>query len=194
MRFGFRTSMFKTLGIVVSIFAFYPSVSGESWRNSCRQMIVVTTADWEATTGRLCTLERVGARWVAVGKPIRVTVGRKGLGWGLGLHTAERPGPIKREGDKRAPAGLFRLESGFGVKALNLPKFDYRQTTENDFWVDDPGSEKYNQWVVSADKDSGRDWRSAEILHRPDGIYDYVIVVGHNRDPIIPGRGSAIFL
>ena len=38
------------------------------------------------------------------------------------------------------------------------------------------------------------DWRSAETLRRPDGIYEAVIVVAHNRGPVAPGRGSAIFM
>ena len=35
---------------------------------------------------------------------------------------------------------------------------------------------------------------SAEALWRPDGLYDVVIDLDHNRGPIRPGRGSAIFL
>ena len=36
---------------------------------------------------------------------------------------------------------------------------------------------------------------SAETLPwREDGLYDIIVVLGHNDDPIIAGRGSAIFL
>ena len=39
-----------------------------------------------------------------------------------------------------------------------------------------------------------RDWSSAEILKRKDGIYDFAIAVGHNRFAVEPGHGSAIFV
>ena len=36
--------------------------------------------------------------------------------------------------------------------------------------------------------------RSAESLWRQDDVYDLVVVVGYNDDPVVPGAGSAIFL
>ncbi len=35
---------------------------------------------------------------------------------------------------------------------------------------------------------------SHEALWREDGLYDLVVVLGFNDDPVLPGRGSAIFL
>ena len=35
---------------------------------------------------------------------------------------------------------------------------------------------------------------SAEALWREDSIYDRVVILGHNDDPVVPGAGSAIFL
>ena len=35
---------------------------------------------------------------------------------------------------------------------------------------------------------------SAERLWREDGVYDLIVVLGHNDDPVVPGAGSAIFL
>ncbi len=34
----------------------------------------------------------------------------------------------------------------------------------------------------------------AETLWRDDALYDVVVVLGHNDDPVAPGAGSAIFL
>jgi L,D-peptidoglycan transpeptidase YkuD (ErfK/YbiS/YcfS/YnhG family) len=31
-------------------------------------------------------------------------------------------------------------------------------------------------------------------MWREDGLYDIVVVLGHNDDPVVPGAGSAIFL
>ena len=33
-----------------------------------------------------------------------------------------------------------------------------------------------------------------ERLWRDDEVYDLVVVLGHNDDPVVPGAGSAIFL
>ena len=31
-------------------------------------------------------------------------------------------------------------------------------------------------------------------MWREDGLYDIVVVLGHNDDPVVPGAGSAVFL
>jgi L,D-peptidoglycan transpeptidase YkuD (ErfK/YbiS/YcfS/YnhG family) len=35
---------------------------------------------------------------------------------------------------------------------------------------------------------------SAEALWRDDGLYDLIVVLGYNDQPVTPGAGSAIFL
>jgi L,D-peptidoglycan transpeptidase YkuD (ErfK/YbiS/YcfS/YnhG family) len=170
------------------------AAAGEPWQTNSEQIVFVLTDGWDSTKGTLLRLVRTSDVWSRVADPIPVTVGKKGLGLGLGLHSAKLKGPQKREGDKRAPAGVFRLESAFGAAAMSLPAFPYLETTATDFWVDDPESGYYNQQINSADPGVRKDWKSAEILRRSDGIYDAVIVVAHNRSPIVPGRGSAIFM
>ena len=78
------------------------------WRDA-RQMVLVTTPDWNADHGTLRTFERDGAGWRA-GRRCRDTGDRRqtASAWGLGLHpAAARDGPLKREGDGRSPAGVF---------------------------------------------------------------------------------------
>ncbi|MFN9704555.1 MAG: L,D-transpeptidase, partial [Planctomycetota bacterium] len=65
---------------------------------------------------------------------------------------------------------------------------DYVAATADDHWVDDPRAAQYNQWVV------GATGVSAERLRRDDGQYDVAVVLEYNTDPVVPGRGSAIFL
>src|SRR4051812_29953205 len=81
-----------------------------------RQLILVTTPEWGSVRGTLRRFERRGARakWTQVGEAFDVVVGRSGLGWGDGLVETEGSGPSKREGDGRAPAGVFRLTRAFG--------------------------------------------------------------------------------
>jgi len=185
----------KRLSYLLSLLLFVTSVAAsDPWLASSRQIVLVLTDQWDSTAGTLLRFERRSDVWQRIGDPIIVTVGKKGLGLGLGLHPTDLDGPQKREGDRRAPAGVFRLESAFGTAAMTLPAFPYRKTAATDFWVDDPKSRHYNQWVNTADPQIKRDWKSAETLRRPDGIYETVIVVAHNRTPVVPGRGSAIFM
>jgi L,D-peptidoglycan transpeptidase YkuD (ErfK/YbiS/YcfS/YnhG family) len=102
------------------------------------------------------------------------------------------------EGDGRAPAGIFSFGTAFGY-AQEAPtgcKLPYHPATDRDYFVDDPESPQYNQWVtLSSDvSDSQRPWKSAERMRRDDYLYKLGIVVQENTNPAVKGRGSAIFL
>lgn len=161
------------------------------------QLISVTTNTWQATRGALRRYERQpGKTWRAVGAPMRVVLGRAGLGWGNGLHGSGAPGrrtgPTKREGDGRSPAGVYELGSVYGyaeaAKDIALP---YAASGAALRCVDDPQSPQYNQIVPERDPAS---WRSAERMRRDDDLYELALVVRHNADPVVPGHGSCIFV
>jgi L,D-peptidoglycan transpeptidase YkuD (ErfK/YbiS/YcfS/YnhG family) len=57
-----------------------------------------------------------------------------------------------------------------------------------DAWSDDPADPAYNQRVTTP-----RPFHS-ETLWRSDALYDVLAVIGANDSPVLPGRGSAIFL
>ena len=161
-------------------------------------MLLVTTADWSAPAGRLQRYARTGAGWQRVGAPVDVAVGRNGLGWGRGLHTpadARADGPSKREGDGRAPAGIFRLSSAFGYapsRDARWVRLPYHASDESIECVDDTASRFYNQRV---DRDTlPPDWSSHEEMRRPDALYRWGVWVDHNTGPAAPGRGSCIFM
>ncbi|MDP2036969.1 MAG: hypothetical protein Q8L04_06265, partial [Ignavibacteria bacterium] len=93
-----------------------------------KQILLVTSDSWDATSANLSYYERSGTRFKNVGDDIPVFLGKSGLGWGRGLIDFEKSdGPIKKEGDKRAPAGIFSLPYVFGLlssdsmKWLNYP-------------------------------------------------------------------------
>src|SRR3954452_20430727 len=89
-----------------------------------RQVILVTTPDWNSVKGTLRRFERKSARakWTQVGDEFEIVVGRSGLGWGAGIVETEGEGPSKREGDGRAPAGVFRLTRAFGFASADEAK------------------------------------------------------------------------
>jgi L,D-peptidoglycan transpeptidase YkuD (ErfK/YbiS/YcfS/YnhG family) len=85
-----------------------------------RQCLVVVTPSWLSSTGQLTAFERDqdSPNWLQRGQKILVVLGQNGLGWGRGLAPVQGlRGPVKREGDQRSPAGVFRLSSAFGYAA-----------------------------------------------------------------------------
>jgi len=58
----------------------------------------------------------------------------------------------------------------------------------DDGWCDSPGDPAYNQPVKLPFR------ASAEALWRTDFLYDLIVVLGFNDDPVVAGCGSAIFL
>jgi L,D-peptidoglycan transpeptidase YkuD (ErfK/YbiS/YcfS/YnhG family) len=58
----------------------------------------------------------------------------------------------------------------------------------DDGWVDDPADPNYNRPVKLPYP------ASHEEMWLADGLYDLVVVIGYNMEPVAPGRGSAIFL
>ena len=57
-----------------------------------------------------------------------------------------------------------------------------------DGWCDDPSSPYYNAAITLPSS------AHHEELWRRDAVYDVIGVLGWNDDPVVPGRGSAIFL
>jgi len=155
------------------------------------QIIAVTTKDWSSPSGTLQRYIKKEARWYKVGKAISVKIGRNGLGWGIGLHKIPKDGnPIKREGDGKAPAGVFWLKQGFGYAPFDI-SYPYVVYKETDHCVDDVKSRYYNQIVDS--RKVQRDYKSFEHMKFPKNFYKYGIVVDHNAKAK-RGAGSCIFI
>jgi len=98
---------------------------------------------------------------------------------------------LKTEGDGSSPLGvwpirrvLWRPDKG-GPPATALPT---APIAPDDGWCDAPFDPRYNQPVTLPYP------ASAERMWRDDAVYDLVVVLGHNDDPVLPGAGSAIFL
>ena len=168
------------------------------WDNA-RQMIVVTTADWDSPTGTLRAFEREGEGWRETTQPLTVNVGRSGAGWGLGLHDMhdQDAGPVKREGDGRAPAGVFAIGTAFGYAPEVATGLAYKAMQVNDWCIDVPDSPLYNRIVDrSLAKAPGHD-RASEPMRRdlqakPDDLYKVGFVIEHNAQAT-PQGGSCIF-
>lgn len=118
----------------------------------------------------------------AEGRSISCSIGRSGA-----LPAAE-----KREGDGATPLGcwplralLLRPDRIDRAPATRLP---WRWLRPSDGWSDDMADPAYNRPVRHPHP------FSAERLWREDGLYDAIVVLGHNDAPPVAGAGSAIFL
>jgi L,D-peptidoglycan transpeptidase YkuD (ErfK/YbiS/YcfS/YnhG family) len=111
----------------------------------------------------------------------RCSLGRSGV----------TPAESKQEGDGATPLGawpmrcvywrpdrLARPKSGLPVEPL-IPEAG---------WCDAPGDVFYNRPVILPYP------ASHERLWREDHVYDLIVELGYNDNPVVPGKGSAIFL
>ncbi|MGB0695723.1 MAG: L,D-transpeptidase family protein [Rhodospirillaceae bacterium] len=97
----------------------------------------------------------------------------------------------KVEGDGATPIGRFALRRGFWrADRLERPVCPLTMTAIDSSmgWCDDPKDSAYNRQVALPYA------ARHEVMQREDQLYDVVIVLGHNDDPVIPGAGSAVFL
>lgn len=160
-----------------------------------KQLIVVTTKDWSAQSGVLQRYEKEGNFWQEVGKTIEIKLGRNGLGWGIGLHTIPKDAKIiKKEGDGKAPAGIFSLKQAFGYFPFEVD-YPYEVYKSTDHCVDDVNSKLYNKIVDSNKVDI--DYKSKEHMRFAKNHYKYGIVVNHNHIDeagAVKGAGSCIFI
>ena len=122
-----------------------------------------------------------GYRLNAVAHSITCLVGKAGL-----IAASD-----KREGDMATPVGDWPLRRVYyrpdrvALPATSLPSISLTPTMG---WCDDPGDANYNMPVELPFN------ASHERLWREDGLYDFIVVLGHNDSPPRPFLGSAVFL
>ncbi|MFO0388450.1 MAG: L,D-transpeptidase [Alphaproteobacteria bacterium] len=113
------------------------------------------------------------------GKTYRCAIGRSGFA------------PKHQEGDGITPVGIFPLrECWYRADKMDTPETGLRLKIiqPDDGWCDDPKSLEYNRHVKLPFA------ASHENLWRDDDMYDLIVPMGYNDDPIVSGLGSAIFL
>jgi len=98
---------------------------------------------------------------------------------------------VKKEGDGITPGGKFKFKSVFYRKdrivSINT-KIPKKIIRKNMGWCDDPNSRFYNKLIYFPFEGS------AEKLYLKKNIYDVILILNYNLNPIIKNKGSAIFL
>lgn len=168
--------------------------------HGARQLVLVTTSDWDANQGVAARYERDtdAAAWRQIAA-FPVSIGRHGSAWGSGLHPATDvdAGPVKREGDGRSPAGVFALGTAFGYAGQASTGLPYAQMQSDSWCMDVPDSPLYNRIVDAREVGQAAVAGSTEPmrldLHRQgDPRYRLGLVIEHNADSV-PRAGSCIF-
>ena len=110
---------------------------------------------------------------------VKCAVGKRGIGF------------KRKEGDFITPRGNYKIKYILyrkdRIKKLKT-KIKKIVIKKNMGWCDDPQSKKYNKLIKLPFI------YSFEKLYRKENIYDIILVLNYNMDPIIKNKGSAIFI
>ena len=148
-----------------------------------KQLVTVVAAGRGSTQGALQLWRKGTLCWRRVAGPWTAWLGERGV--------SEQ----KREGDRTTPAGAFGfLPTMYGIAPSPGAHYRYHRVVCGDWWVEDPRSRWYNRFhhVPCGSKPPFR--VTSEDLSRSPTAYRHFAVVAYNTSPVVPGRGSGIFL
>lgn len=148
---------------------------------NAQQVVTVTSTNWSTDVATLQTFEKDAGTWHAVFPPMAAHIGLAGFS------------ANKHEGDDKTPTGSYGFGTMFGQRPNPGVKFPYRVADANSVWVDDRAfaSPYYNTW-----QESPALHNNGELLDSPGfaTAYAYAVDIAYNTNPVVPGKGSAIFL
>jgi L,D-peptidoglycan transpeptidase YkuD (ErfK/YbiS/YcfS/YnhG family) len=147
------------------------------------QLVTVQAPAYRATVATLQLWQRSGRCWRRVAGPWPAHLGVNGLS------------SRKREGDGATPTGTYRLGATiYGIAPDPGVRLPYRRLRCGDWWDEDPGSPTYNTFRHVACGTTPSFGGKSEALWRISPQYRYFAEIRYNTRPVVPGRGSAIFL
>ena len=146
---------------------------------NAQQVVIVTSASWSTDVATLQTFEKDAGGWRAVFPAMAAHIGRAGF-------SAD-----KHEGDLKTPAGTFGFGTMFGQQPSPGVKFPYRVADAKSVWVDDQASPYYNTWREDVALTEGEDLANKQSFGT---AYAYAVDIAYNTNPVVKGKGSAIFL
>jgi L,D-peptidoglycan transpeptidase YkuD (ErfK/YbiS/YcfS/YnhG family) len=146
------------------------------------QLVTVRAARADTTVATLRFFRRSGSCWRLTAGPWTARLGAHGLS----AH--------KHEGDGTTPTGTFAFGPVVYGTEPNPGVARYHRLVCGDWWDEDPGSPAYNTFVHVPCGRAPPFGGDSEALWRIVPQYRYFAVIEYNAQPVVPGRGSAIFL
>ena len=143
-------------------------------RNVRQILVVVSNGD----QAEVSMYEFDGSNWQNLGLTYQGFVGKYGVS------------PDAHEGAYMTPFGLYPVGEAFYFNEKPITGLDSFVITPDTYWVDAPASQFYNQRREGV---TDKDWNSAEHMIDYPYHYEYGFVIKYNMDPIVSGKGSAIF-
>ncbi len=146
------------------------------------QLITVEAARLGTSSASLRLWRRRGACWSAAGGPWAARLGRNGLS------------DHHREGDGTTPTGAYALGPVvYGTAPDPGVRYAYHRLVCGDWWDEDPRSPTYNRFRHVRCGTRPPFGGGSEALWTI-AAYRHFAVIRYNDAPVVPGRGSAIFL
>lgn len=151
--------------------------------SSTQQLVTVHVPSARSTWGSLRIWRRERGCWQLAGGPFATRVGRSGVS------------ENRREGDGTTPVGTFPIGSTmYGVSPDPGVRFRYVRLRCGDWWVEDPRSPFYNTFRRTPCGSTPPFATPTPDLYSDPRAYAHFAVVEFNMRPVVPGRGSGIFL
>jgi L,D-peptidoglycan transpeptidase YkuD (ErfK/YbiS/YcfS/YnhG family) len=157
--------------------------SGLPSTGTSEQLVTVVAPTTTSTRGIVRLWRRSGDCWVQAGGPWRAWLGGRGVS------------EDRHEGDRTTPAGVFEFGSVmYGVAPDPGVRYRYHRIVCGDWWVEDARSPYYNRFrhVRCGSRPPFR--VTDEDMSKSTTAYRHFAFIRFNTDPVVPGRGSGIFL
>jgi len=147
------------------------------------QLVYVVAPRRHTTYASLTLWSKAHGCWRKFAGPWAARVGRDGLS----AH--------HREGDGTTPIGTYGLlPTMYGIAPNPGIRFRYHRLVCGDWWDEDSSSPTYNTFQHLACGAKPAFGGDSEALWLQRSAYQYFAVIRYNARPIVPGRGSAMFL
>jgi L,D-peptidoglycan transpeptidase YkuD (ErfK/YbiS/YcfS/YnhG family) len=150
---------------------------------SATQLVTVASLRSRSQTGAVRVWEKRGDCWSQIAGPWTTWLGIRGIS------------EHKREGDLKTPSGAFGIQPVmYGLAPNPGVRYRYRRIVCGDWWVEDPRSPSYNKFRHVRCGATPPFRTTSEDMSKSPAAYRHLAVIDYNTHPIVPGRGSGIFL